>query len=225
MLFLQTYQSGTITPTEGVDGRFTLSLEAGTGHTIYFSDRPDRLVGTNPTSDFLEGLGFPDDNPPNAALVVETAPGETDIAVVELFNPLYDPVSQGVSYEIEVLANWQTELEMGLIEEPTDLATFLPTFGSAQLFIDDCPDMTMTCYTLDGRTPVAHGTIDNSEHGGFCYSWGWAGCYPCTPWDPAEGVYAHWQNICNQRFPDCQGVCGVSKICSAGIDGSCDKLL
>src|SRR5262245_34222352 len=44
VLFVQTYQSGTITPVEGADGRYTLKLEPGTGQTVYFSDRPDRIV-------------------------------------------------------------------------------------------------------------------------------------------------------------------------------------
>ncbi len=88
-LFVQSFQSGSITPTEGQDGTYTLTLEHGLGQTIYFADRPSRDVGAVPTPEFLDGLGFPEDNPPNAALVVETAPGETDIAVVELFNPNY----------------------------------------------------------------------------------------------------------------------------------------
>jgi hypothetical protein len=224
MLFVQTYQSGTISPKEGDDGRYILSLEAGNGQTVYFSDRPDRIVGTNPTPQFLEGLGFPDDNPPNAALVVETSPTDSDIAVVELFAPKYDPESQSVSFEIEVLANWQKSLEMEFSEAPTDLATFVPSFGAAQLFIDDCPDMTMTCYTMDGQTPVRQGTIDNGEHDGFCYSWGRAGCYPCQPWDP-NNAYAYWAAQCNQRFDGCAGECGVSKVCSAGLQGECDRLL
>ena len=99
MLSVQTFQSGTITPIEGVAGHYTLTLEAGTGQTVYFSDRPGRIVGTNPTPQFLDGLGFPADNPPNAALVVETAPGETDVAVVELFDHRDGPVSQSVTYE------------------------------------------------------------------------------------------------------------------------------
>jgi hypothetical protein len=220
MLFLQSYQSGTITPKEGDDSRFILNLQSGGGQTVFFSDRPDRIVGTNPTPQFLEGLGFPDDNPPNAALVVETGPTDTDIAVVELFSPEYDPVSQSVTYEISVLANWQSELEMGFSEGPTDLATFVPSFSAAQLFIDDCPDMTITCYTNDGSTITHHGYIDNGEHDGFCYSWGRAGCYPCSPWDP-NNAYEYWAAQCNSRFPDCNGDCGVSSVCSAGVQGEC----
>src|SRR5688500_6243795 len=88
-LFVQSFQSGTIAPTEGTEGRYTVTLEHGLGQTIYFSDRPDRIVGATPTPQFLGVLGFPADNPPNAALDVENAASETDIAVVEHITPLY----------------------------------------------------------------------------------------------------------------------------------------
>ena len=206
MLFVQTYQAGTIAPVEGSAGRYTLTLEAGSGQTVYFSDRPDRVVGANPTSAFLEGLGFPDDNPPNAALVVETAPGEIDVAVVELFAPVYDPVGQGVTYEVEVLANWQSSLELGFTEAPTDLAALAPSFGSAHLFIDDCPDYTLECYTTDYSNNYVrtHGTIGNEEHDGFCYSWRQWDCLPCTPWNRwEEDVQTYWGGVCNDRFWQC----------------------
>ena len=203
-LFVQTYQAGTITPTEGVDGRYTLTLEQGHGQTIYFSDRPDRIVGANPTPQFLEGLGFPDDNPPNAALVVETAPGETDVAVVELFNPLYDPETQGVTYEIEVLGNWQAELEMEFHEAPTDLATLAPSFGSAQLFIDDCADGTVYCVAGTKRV----GNFDDWAIP-FCYKPQYATCHPCIP-DPnfdLDALNAAWTNACNSHYHDeCNGI-------------------
>ena len=213
MLFLQTYQSGSITPVDGVDGRYTLSLEAGHGQTIYFSDRPDRIVGSSPTPQFLEGLGFLDDNPPNAALVVETAPGETDVAVVELFNPVYDPISQGVTYEIEVLGNWQAELEMEFHEAPTDLATLAPAFGSAQLFIDDCPDGNIVCW----RDETNVGYITNEEHNGYCYSPGAWGCLPCTPWfTEYNPLVSYWARRCNQKFSNCAGECTPRQLCTAG---------
>ena len=110
LLFVQTFRAGAVAPKEGTAGRFTLTLEGGHGQTVYFSDRPDRRVGTTPTDRFLNLLGFPDDNPPNAALVVETAPGETDVAVIELFAPIYDEATGGVTYEVEVLENWEAEL-------------------------------------------------------------------------------------------------------------------
>ncbi len=219
MLFLQTYQSGTIAPVEGAADRYTLTLEAGSGQTVYFSDRPDRIVGANPTAQFLEGLGFPDDNPPNAALVMETAPGVTDIAVVELFAPLYDPVSQGVTYEVEVLANWETSLELGFHEAPTDLAAMAPAFGAAQLFIDDCAHATLYCYNYDDRVgrvylTTDHGeyaTIDNAEHDGFCYSWLSATCLPCTPWYSSYlDSNEYWGNVCRDRYRGCNYPCRVT---------------
>lgn len=117
-LFVQSFHGGSITPTDDVEGRYTVTLNQGTGQTISFGDRPSRDVGVTDTPEFLEGLGFSDDNPPNAALIVETESGETDIAVVELFNPTYDPETRGVTYEVEVLDAWQEDLDLGLREEP-----------------------------------------------------------------------------------------------------------
>ncbi len=90
-LFVQSFEGGTIAPKEGEDGTYTVTLEHGLGQTLYFADRPSRDVGAVPTERFLRGLGFPDDNPPNAAIVVDDGNGGTDIAVVELRNPLDRP--------------------------------------------------------------------------------------------------------------------------------------
>jgi len=103
MLFLQSFRGGSIAPKAGEDGRYTVTLEQGLGQTIYFSDRPDRLVGTTPTDHFLANLGFPDDNPPNAALIVERGPNDTDLAVVELFAPRYDVATHTATYDVQVL--------------------------------------------------------------------------------------------------------------------------
>lgn len=211
MLFLQSFRSGSIARKNGAKDRFNLTLEQGLGQTIYFSDRPDRIVGTSPTADFLDGLGFPAENPPNAALVIETAPGQTDIAVVQLFSPVYDVNSHGVTYEVEVLANWQAALEMGFTEAPTDLAALAPGFGSAQLFIDDCPDSEIYCW--HGQSFV--GTIASSEHDGFCYSWVHAACLPCKPWTEEWLALADWwSRRCNAKFSKCGGQCTPQHLCS-----------
>jgi hypothetical protein len=225
LLFVQTYQSGTITPIDGVEGRYTLTLAAGTGQTVYFSDRPNRLVGADPTPQVLEALGFPDDNPPNAALVVETAPGETDVAVVELFNPLYDPINQGVTYEVEVLANWQTELDLAFSEAPTDLAALVPSFGSAHLFIDgllDCPQSTITCWgagvaagKLQARDFCSRTFFARDSNGVSIFKTGYY-CVPCeTPsqpgawdgWFEGDYVWRYWGQKCNETFSECGGNC------------------
>ncbi len=215
MLFVQTYLSGSVAPVAGSDSRYTLSLDAGTGQTVYFSDRPDRIVGSDPTPQMLESLGFYPDNPPNAALVVETAPGQTDIAVVELFNPLYDPITQGVTYEVSVLKEWETSLELGFTEAPTDLSALAPVFGNAQLFIDDCPDMPMDCVNRSNTNGPAVATIDNAEHDGFCYSFLYGACLPCQPWYRWRvDAFTYWTNQCNSRFSDCHGQCVPRSVCS-----------
>jgi hypothetical protein len=222
-----------------VAGRYTLTLELGTGQTVYFSDRPDRIVGTHSTLQFLEGLEFVPDDPPNAALVVETSPGGTDVAVVELFAPTYDLVSQSVSYEIEVLANWQDELEVGFHEAPTDLAALVPSFGAAHLFIDDCPSKPMFCvpkecpfrqvedrsgYPIGAGQCGNYGQIPDLEHDGFCYSWGSAVCLPCFPWfGDCDGAFSYWSNWCNRRYPACQGNCKPFNITTYQPFGGCGE--
>ncbi len=94
---------------------------------------------SEPDAQFLAGLGFPPDNPPNAALVVETAAGATEIAVVELFTPAYDEATHTATYEVAVLEEWENALGVGLTQTPNDLAAFGETFGAAHLFIDGCP--------------------------------------------------------------------------------------
>jgi hypothetical protein len=203
MLFVQSFQSGSIAPKEGEDGRYTVTLEHGLGQTIYFSDRPDRIVGASPTPQFLEGLGFFPDNPPNAALVVETAPGETDIAVVELFNPLYDPTGPTVTYEVAVLENWEDSTELGFTAAPADLAALAPSFGAAHLFIDDCGDWNIECYAKKSLYPTWVGTIVSSDHDGWCYSWWSWQCLPCQPWNSTTSDAQGWWNYeCGLRFPD-----------------------
>jgi hypothetical protein len=205
-LFVQTFQGGSIVPTEGAEGRYTVTLDAGTGQTIYFGDRPSRDVGVTETPQFLEGLGFPEDNPPNAALIVETEPGETDIAVVELFNPSYDPETRGVTYDVEVLANWSQSLEMEFSEAPTDLAALAPSFGTAHLLIDDCPQLDVECAILDGQDYEYLGNFPNLDQ-----CWNYSICMPCEPYGHVQpdrcATYYYWNQRCNKQFAACNGQC------------------
>jgi hypothetical protein len=205
MLFVQSFRAGAIAPKEGVDGRYTLTLEGGHGQTIYFSDRPDRVVGADPTPAFLEGLGFLPDNPPNAALVFEAAPGDTDVAVIELFSPVYDPVTHGVTYEVEVLQNWQAELEEGLQEAPTDLASVASSFGTANLFIDGCPNLDVKCLRGDNEI----GRFRDQE---MC--WNYSVCIPCEPFGHVQPdrcqTLDYWRGKCNAQYPNaCAGACDI----------------
>lgn len=68
-LFVQTARSGTWAPKAGENGVYTLTLTDTPDQTVYFSDRPARVVGVAPLQQFLDGLGFSPQNQPNAALV------------------------------------------------------------------------------------------------------------------------------------------------------------
>ncbi len=217
MLFLQSFQAGSVAPDESAAGRFTLSLEHGLGQTIYFSDRPDRIVGALPTDQFLGTLGFPADNPPNAALVVQQPDGRTEIAVVELFDPTFAAEGPNVTYSVQVLEEWERTLDVGLQTTPADLGALSTEFGAAHLFIDsflDCPDHDMICYTDPNQHPsnTQVGVIPNADHDGYCVRAPQLFCDPCKSPD-AGGT---WQDECNRRFPaECQGNCHVWPTCTS----------
>jgi hypothetical protein len=135
-LFVQTFQSGTFEPKSGEADTYALTLIGGTGQTVYFSDRPDRLAGVVETAAFLAGLGFAPDDPPNAALVAQTETGE-DILVLELFSPGYDEAVSTVTYDARVLADYAGVALASLAARRADQA-IAPAFGAASLFIDGC---------------------------------------------------------------------------------------
>ena len=216
-LFVQSFQSGSIVPKEGEAGAWTLTLEEGLGQTIYFSDRPERIVGASPTEEFLQGLGFPPDNPPNAALLFVNEAGDEDVSVVELFNPRYESGTNTAIYDIKLLKEYE-QLGMTFQRAPTEPADAGATFGAAHLFIDDCPDAQVACcsqwnfYTLECENAY----VGSFPSMGYCYSWWNAHCQPCEPYghsipackdvdDCPEVQY--WANKCNDNFGSCNGIC------------------
>jgi hypothetical protein len=126
---------------------FVLTLQGEHGRTIAFTDRPQRLVHSMPTQKFLDGLGFTPANPPNAALVMEPSPGETDIVVLELLNPQYDAAAQSLTYDVVILDTFVTERGLTFQETPRQPDPAGEEFGLAQLFIDGCAPF-VACYTL-----------------------------------------------------------------------------
>lgn len=206
-LFVQSFRSGAIAPIEGATGTYSLTLREGLGQTIAFADRPARDVEVMPTSAFLDGLGFSPDNPPNAALVIETGAGETDIAVVELRTPTYETIGRTATYEVTVLDGWRetTGFGAGEVAEPAALP---PDFGAAHLFIDDCSDGVVTCRA---RGDVYAGTVSGVI--GFC--WNYSQCMPCEPYyhtQPSFGATVlYWAEKCKRLVPACaeENSCGV----------------
>lgn len=215
--FVQTATSGTFapnpgagtpevagTPTPGGGAEYLLTLEGHHGGTIYFSDRPERIVGQNPTEQFLEGFGFGPENPPNAAVVVETEDGEQDVVVLELLNPTYDEASGTLTYGATILEEYQGENLVHLASQQQD--TELPeSFSRASLFIDDCPDDTLQC-AAPGSGGVFRYPGNTRNKYGYCWD---AWTFQCKPCDNETSI-ARAQADCNARYPnECQGKCGV----------------
>jgi hypothetical protein len=116
--------------------------------------------------------------------VVETAEGQTELAVVELFSPAYDEATRTATYEVAVLAEWERTAEAGFGETDADLSAFGASFGAAHLFIDDCPNGGVTCYAGDPtKEIVSRGSLSGI---GFCWHWDLACCKPCDP---------NWYNV------------------------------
>jgi hypothetical protein len=209
-LFIQSFQAGSLETLGDEPHRFTINLENGLGQTIYFTDRPNRLVGAVPTDKFLDYLGFTPANPPNAALVVERETGHTDIAVVELFNPAYDTDSRNLTYEITVLDDWEKVVDLDFSHDPVEEPP--ATFGTTHVFIDglsDCPGATLQCFAPG----TSHGNdepVGTIEIPNYCAASGNAGaCFPCDSQDPS-----YWRDQCNQQFEACNGACTEWNFCS-----------
>ena len=170
-----------------------VTLDHGLGQTVYFTDRPEHLVGVTQTARFLADFGLSTGDPPNAALVVEKEDGTTQIAVVELIDPKYDDATDTATYEVAVLKEFRhRELRVGFEETPADLlTTFGPEFGAAHLFIDDCANGTVTCST-SSSTDGAEITLN----AGFCYVEGC--CQPCTN---RFRPHTYWANQCQASQP------------------------
>ena len=192
-LFVQTFRAGTLAPDPDVSGVYTLSLEGSLGHAVYFSDRPARRVGLIPTAVLLEQLGFTPADPPNAALVAETADGE-DILVVELMNPRYDEAAETLAYDVRVLAGYEGSGLADLAARQVD-DQFSPAFMSAHLFIDGCGkgqcwdgavSMCVSCKCFKGKVqgcPCVSGTKNACPEGMNC---------EINPGDPPGSTGSCW---------------------------------
>ncbi len=81
-----------------------LRLTGANPHTLYFSDRPERIVGHITTQEFVDMWGKGTDSfkadPPNAVLTVHDAEDPTEVVVV-----LRDPRIEGADlvYDVDVL--------------------------------------------------------------------------------------------------------------------------
>lgn len=179
-LFVQSARSGTLAPVADQQGRYTLTLHGVSPKTVYFSDRPLRIAGQAEIEAFLAGLGFDDDNPPNAALEILGAGDEGDVAVVELRDPRYDAAAGTLTYDVTLLADAATGAPAFFAERAD--ATPPAEFGEAALFIDDCPDGQAFCFAevdYSKGYPDPKGSALGSVHFGQCWTWAVLKCFMC----------------------------------------------
>ncbi len=199
-LFVQSFDSGSLTPIDGEDGRFVLELRGEHGRTIGFSDRPERVVGSTPTELFLAGLGFEAENAPNAALVFEPAPGETDIIVLELLDPRYDKGNQTLIYDVTILDSFEAQAGLTFQEAPRQPDPAGEEFGLAQLFIDSDDEV---CGNID------HCWNPNNNY---------ANDFPGGPVDLCQTSPFHCNvcdgrtldqlgEVCNSAYSECENSC------------------
>lgn len=208
-LFVQAASGGAFvrnpaaTPRAGGDGpAYVLTLEGHTGGTVYFSDRPERIVGQAPTDQFIAGLGFSPSNPPNAAIVTQTDAGD-DVLVVELLNPDYDAAHGTLTYGANVLGAYTGDGLAFQAARQQD-ASLPQALGAVSLFIDDCPDLS-NCIVTGGAVYSAKviGPIPGGPYG-QCWHWKDLDCKPCDGHD--DNAFA---DLCNQSYSECNNECGA----------------
>jgi hypothetical protein len=87
-----------------IDKSFSLELYNVSDKTILFSDRPDRIVTSISTLDFIGNWTKGQDSfaidAPNAVLVVDDIARQQDTAIIELFNPVYEVNKKTLNYDI-----------------------------------------------------------------------------------------------------------------------------
>ena len=83
---------------------YTLELNDVSDKTILFSDRPDRIVISVSTADFIGNWTTGEDSfvvdAPNSVLIVDEIEGKQDTAIIELFNPVFDSNKKALKYDV-----------------------------------------------------------------------------------------------------------------------------
>jgi hypothetical protein len=154
-LFIQHAQSGSVSEVNATTS--TLELSDVSDKTIMFSDRPDRIVTSQSTSDFVGNWSQGEDSfaadPPNAVLILDDEEERQEVAVIELFNPEYDSEANTLRYDISA-ENATATTTSSSIDLPNE-------FGQSTLVID--PDTGPTIVTegdsngCNGECPDCNG--------------------------------------------------------------------
>jgi hypothetical protein len=158
-LAIQTAQSGTLSQINATT--YTLELSNVSDKTILFSDRPDRIVTSQSTSDFIGnwsvGEGAEEDSfsvdAPNAVLVLDEEGGrqQQEIAIITLFNPTYDSEADTLSYDI--IPENATSATITTTTETTTSLDLPSEFGQSTLVIDSL-GVPHPCFDEEGNVYI-----------------------------------------------------------------------
>lgn len=147
LLYVVESGSGRLDPVPGTKARFKLTMRPLARRAFWFTDRPARRSGSFPSRALASswtGFGFKAD-PPNAAIVYETADGERGTAIAELRRPRYGRKSRALSISARLIG--ADEVQRTTISGHASAADRTPerALRSVSLFIDDA-----TAPVLDG---------------------------------------------------------------------------
>lgn len=134
LLVVQGFDSGRLTPQDGSADLATLTFEQPMRDALYFSERPNRVVGRYATDELLDILRAAETDPVNAALVADLEGGGEVQVVVELLTGEIDAAG-AVSFAVRLLGEADQaglaleEASLSELTEPIEL-------GRGHLFID-----------------------------------------------------------------------------------------
>lgn len=140
LLFVQEAVTGSFRPIDVAANTYTLTLVGVKPHTLLFTDRPQRMVGSWTMNDFIsrwnEGSNSLANNPPNAVLLSHSgADGKEYAVVIELSNPVFNAPGGTLTYKATVLKDGFTD---GLVPSPErHMDAFPLILRNAVLFIDN----------------------------------------------------------------------------------------
>jgi len=171
LLHVQTAESGTLL---NQDDKLGPTLNEVSPITVYFSDRPNRITGSESTQDIVEkwSNSFQID-PPNAAIDILNGDDEQDVLIVELMNPVYNANTTSLQYDVIVLK----EFSDGLAHYTDDSDDSIPeSFGAVALFIDsthtsyycDCDANQGNGYECSCSYGYHLGELETREFIGYC---------------------------------------------------------
>lgn len=107
---------------------YSLKLNGVSDKTILVADRPDRIVKSVTTSNFIGNWSTGSDsfevNAPNAVLILDEKEGQQqDVAIVELFDPVYNSDKKTLEYNMHL--------------DNTESIELVHEFGQATIIIDN----------------------------------------------------------------------------------------